>query len=119
MSAPADTLGLLIQRWKADAGAIYGNWFLWDERLKNFRSIRRGLTAVVREIDASTFGTAVQWPTCCTSSVPSSSCLHTADTAKGFVEPDVDKAGHRVGSVNGRGTITQHIDAPDGGGREG
>ena len=56
MSAPADTLCPLIERWKADPGGTYRSWFLWDERLKNFRSIRRGLTAVVREIDAGMFG---------------------------------------------------------------
>lgn len=56
MSAPADTLGPLIERWKADPGGTYRSWFLWDERLKNFRSIRRGLTVVVREIDAGMFG---------------------------------------------------------------
>src|SRR3546814_8129117 len=30
----------------------------WEERIKNFRSIRRGLQAVVQEIDAGTFGNA-------------------------------------------------------------
>jgi Mg2+/Co2+ transporter CorC len=29
---------------------------LWEERLKNFRSIRRGLAQVVEEINAGTFG---------------------------------------------------------------
>lgn len=29
---------------------------MWEERLKNFRSIRRGLMTVVQEIDAGTFG---------------------------------------------------------------
>ncbi|MCD6672685.1 MAG: type II restriction endonuclease [Burkholderiaceae bacterium] len=46
----------LIERWKADPGGTYLGWFLWDRRLKNFRSIRRGLAAVVREINAGTFG---------------------------------------------------------------
>jgi type II restriction enzyme len=31
---------------------------LWEERIKNFRSIRRGLQEVVSEIDAGTFGNA-------------------------------------------------------------
>lgn len=31
-------------------------WFLWEERLKNFRSIRRGIAAVVAEMEADTFG---------------------------------------------------------------
>jgi type II restriction enzyme len=56
MVADAGPLGPLIERWKADPGSTYRSWFLWDERLKNFRSIRRGLAAVVREIDADSFG---------------------------------------------------------------
>lgn len=51
-------LRTLIARWKADPGATYRSWFLWEERLKNFRSIRRGLGAVIREIEADTFGSA-------------------------------------------------------------
>jgi len=58
MYPSSDFLGSLIERWKADPGATYRSWFLWDERLKNFRSIRRGLAAVVREIEAGTFGNA-------------------------------------------------------------
>jgi type II restriction enzyme len=48
----------LIERWRADPGATYRSWFLWEERLKNFRSIRRGIAAVVQQIDAGTFGGA-------------------------------------------------------------
>lgn len=48
----------LILRWRDDAGATYRSWFLWDERLKNFRSIRRGLQQVVSEIEAGSFGVA-------------------------------------------------------------
>ncbi len=48
----------LIRRWRDDPGATYRSWFLWDERLKNFRSIRRGLGQVVAEIRAGTFGVA-------------------------------------------------------------
>ena len=58
MDPCSDFLASLIDRWKADPGATYRSWFLWDERLKNFRSIRRGLAAVVREIEAGTFGNA-------------------------------------------------------------
>lgn len=58
MDPSSDSLASLIDRWKADPGATYRSWFLWDERLKNFRSIRRGLAAVVREIEAGTFGNA-------------------------------------------------------------
>jgi type II restriction enzyme len=52
----ADLIGELIGRWKDDPGGTYRSWFLWDERLKNFRSIRRGVAQVVAEIDAGTFG---------------------------------------------------------------
>lgn len=48
----------LIARWRDDASATYQSWFLWDERLKNFRSIRRGITEVVNEISRGTFGVA-------------------------------------------------------------
>ncbi|MBP2278523.1 type II restriction endonuclease [Sphingomonas sp. PL20] len=48
----------LIQRWRDDPNATYRSWFLWDERIKNFRSIRRGLTQVVAEIEAGRFGVA-------------------------------------------------------------
>lgn len=46
----------LITRWRDDHGGTYRAWFLWEERLKNFRSIRTGLSTVVEEIDAGTFG---------------------------------------------------------------
>jgi len=51
-------LPALIERWREDAGGTYQTWFLWSERLKNFRSIRRGISQVVAEIEAGTFGTA-------------------------------------------------------------
>jgi type II restriction enzyme len=50
------TLRPLLERWREDPGGSYHTWFLWDERLKNFRSIRRGLLEVVREIEEGTFG---------------------------------------------------------------
>jgi type II restriction enzyme len=53
-----DPVALLIARWRDDAGGTYQTWFLWQERLKNFRSIRVGLSEVVTEIIAGTFGTA-------------------------------------------------------------
>jgi type II restriction enzyme len=46
----------LIARWREDPGGTYRTWFLWEERLKNFRSIRRGIAQVVTEIQAGTFG---------------------------------------------------------------
>lgn len=51
-----DSLRELIQRWRSDAGATYKTWFLWEERLKNFRSIRRGLETVVAQVESGTFG---------------------------------------------------------------
>ncbi|MBY0493908.1 MAG: type II restriction endonuclease [Cyanobacteria bacterium] len=46
----------LITQWRGDPGATYLNWFLWDQRLKNFRSIRRGIGVVVDEIERDAFG---------------------------------------------------------------
>ncbi|SUA47488.1 hypothetical protein [Nocardia africana] len=53
-----DAVAALIRRWRDDPGGTYRTWFLWEERLKNFRSIRRGIEEVVREIEADTFGVA-------------------------------------------------------------
>lgn len=36
----------------------YQSWFLWEERLKNFRSIQRGIRLVVQEIQENRFGNA-------------------------------------------------------------
>lgn len=52
----SDPVRYLLARWRDDPGGTYQTWFLWDERLKNFRSIRRGIAAVVAEIEAGTFG---------------------------------------------------------------
>jgi len=48
----------LVSRWREDLGGTYRTWFLWPERLKNFRSLRRGIEQVSVEIEAGTFGTA-------------------------------------------------------------
>lgn len=53
-----DPLRPLIHRWKSDLGSTYRTWFLWDQRLKNFRAIRAGIAEVVAEIAAGTFGNA-------------------------------------------------------------
>src|SRR5574343_1664451 len=53
-----DSLALLIDHWKADLHSTYNNWILWEERVKNFRSIRRGIGQVVRDIEADSFGNA-------------------------------------------------------------
>ena len=58
MNTGRDLVRELIGRWREDPGATYRSWFLWDERLKNFRSIRRGITQVVAEIEAGRFGVA-------------------------------------------------------------
>lgn len=55
MNEPVRTL---IGRWKQDPHSTYATWFLWEERLKNFRSIRRGIGQVVREIEDGRFGNA-------------------------------------------------------------
>ena len=52
----ADPVRVLLSRWKADPNATYQTWFLWEERIKNFRSIRRGIAEVVAEIEADSFG---------------------------------------------------------------
>jgi type II restriction enzyme len=56
MPAPDERIERLLERWREDPSATYRSWFLWEERLKNFRSIRRGLQIVVREIEDGTFG---------------------------------------------------------------
>jgi type II restriction enzyme len=53
-----EATGALIERWRADPAGTYHSWFLWEERLKNFRSIRRGLAVVIEEIAQDRFGRA-------------------------------------------------------------
>ncbi|HEX9631273.1 MAG TPA: hypothetical protein VGA02_02320 [Gemmatimonadales bacterium] len=55
-SAAGDPLPPLVARWREEPGGTYQTWFLWEERLKNFRSIRRGIGQVVAEIEAGSFG---------------------------------------------------------------
>ena len=55
----ADTLDNLIDHWKQDPLSTYNTWFLWEERLKNFRSIRQGIRQVVQHIEAGTFGNLI------------------------------------------------------------
>ncbi|MBL6652628.1 MAG: type II restriction endonuclease, partial [Reyranella sp.] len=54
----SDPVFTLIHKWRDDPDGTYRNWFLWDERLKNFRSIRRGIQQVVAEISQGVFGNA-------------------------------------------------------------
>lgn len=58
MSENGDWIGALVRHWREDPGATYRTWFLWEERIKNFRSIRRGIQAVTDEIRTDTFGNA-------------------------------------------------------------
>ncbi len=53
-----DPFATLIDCWKSDPSSTYNTWFLWDQRVKNFRSIRRGISQVVGDIRAGTFGNA-------------------------------------------------------------
>jgi type II restriction enzyme len=46
----------LLRRWRDDSRGAYQNWFLWQDRLKNFRSIRRGVQQVADEIKSGHFG---------------------------------------------------------------
>ncbi len=55
-ASEVDPVRSLLTRWREDPLGTYQTWFLWEERLKNFRSIRRGISAVVAEIEADTFG---------------------------------------------------------------
>ncbi len=57
---PFDTVAVreLVQRWRDDPGGTFRTWFLWEERVKNFRSIRRGIEQVAWEIEEGRFGTA-------------------------------------------------------------
>jgi len=51
-----DAIAELIGRWRNDPSGAYRSWFLWEERIKNFRSIRRGLKVVIEQIAAVQFG---------------------------------------------------------------
>ena len=55
-SGVVSDLRALIARWREDAGGTYRGWFLWEERLKNFRSIRRGILEVIAEVQNDSFG---------------------------------------------------------------
>lgn len=51
-----DMLSTLLSRWHDDPGGSYRRWFLWEERLKNFRGIRKGIAVVVDAIRADRLG---------------------------------------------------------------
>ena len=51
------TLLPLIERYKSDPEGVYATWFIaGEERMKAFRSIRRGVKATTDAITANTFG---------------------------------------------------------------
>ena len=55
----------LIQQYKADSESVYNTWFINnEERLKAFRSIRRGVQQVVKDIKAGSFGLPILQRTC-------------------------------------------------------
>ncbi len=58
LTPEASAISALIVRWRSDPDSTYQSWFLWPERIKNFRSIRRGIQQVIAEIKADTFGVA-------------------------------------------------------------
>ena len=50
-------LDALTDRYRRDPASVYHTWFLHDaNRLKAFRSIRRGVDEVVRAVRGGTFG---------------------------------------------------------------
>lgn len=53
-------LETLIARWKGDPGGTYQSWFLWEERIKNFRTIKTGIRTVVAQIADGSFGSKYQ-----------------------------------------------------------
>ncbi len=47
----------IIQEYKNDPRSVYNTWFISsEERLKAFRSIRRGVLEVIQDIKSGTFG---------------------------------------------------------------
>lgn len=48
----------IIQVWKSAPNLAYMGWFLWEERLKNFRSVRTGILKIIEEIKQDKFGNA-------------------------------------------------------------
>lgn len=48
---------VIVKQYKTDPESVYNTWFVQNaDRLKAFRSIRRGVEQVVREIKAGLFG---------------------------------------------------------------
>ncbi|VAX05065.1 Putative type II restriction enzyme NmeDIP (Endonuclease NmeDIP) (R.NmeDIP) [hydrothermal vent metagenome] len=50
-------LNEILDRYKSDEESVFNTWFINnDERLKAFRSIRRGVQNVIRDIKEKSFG---------------------------------------------------------------
>ena len=57
MSMTAEDLGEVVRRYRDDPESVFNTWFVRSpERLKAFRSIRRGVMEVVKAIREGTFG---------------------------------------------------------------
>ena len=53
----SENLSQIIQQYKSDSVSVYNTWFVNNEdRLKAFRSIRRGVKQVVNDIKNKKFG---------------------------------------------------------------
>lgn len=50
-------ISALITRYRADGEAVYNTWFMTEDRLKAFRTIRRGVQGVVEDIRTGRFPT--------------------------------------------------------------
>ncbi|HJU84060.1 MAG TPA: hypothetical protein VJ600_07595, partial [Holophagaceae bacterium] len=54
-SEPSKGIRELVLRYCSDPESVYRTWFLGEDRLKAFRTIRRGIQSVVDDIAAGTF----------------------------------------------------------------
>jgi len=51
------SLSNIIEQYKIDPESVYNTWFIGDkDRLKAFRSIRRGVEQVIKDIRENKFG---------------------------------------------------------------
>ena len=57
MQTTTEDLGEIVKRYRSDPESVYNTWFIRSpERLKAFRSIRRGVMEVVKAIREESFG---------------------------------------------------------------
>ena len=53
----SENINALTVRFKMDSESVYNTWFIDnDDRMKAFRSIRRGVMSIVEAIKGGTFG---------------------------------------------------------------